>query len=47
MFFTGGPCTIGPGQIIGLKLDENLRSYYDLNKENDMAKHVKKTTKYY
>ncbi|EGR32706.1 protein transport protein, putative [Ichthyophthirius multifiliis] len=47
MFFTGGPCTIGPGQIIGLKLEENLRSYYDLNKETEMAKHVKKTTKYY
>lgn len=30
MLFTGGPCTIGPGQVIGLKLEETIRNYLDM-----------------
>ena len=42
MLFVGGHCSIGPGQVVGLKLEETIRSYLDISKENDNAKHVKK-----
>lgn len=45
MLFTGGPCTSGPGQVVGDELKEPIRSHTDLQK--DHAKHVKKATKYY
>jgi protein transport protein SEC23 len=43
MLFTGGPCTSGPGQVVGDELKEPIRSHTDLHK--DHAKHVKKATK--
>lgn len=45
MLFTGGPCTSGPGQVVGDELKEPIRSHHDLQK--DLAKHLKKATKYY
>ena len=47
MTFIGGPCTIGPGQVVGIKLQEVIRSWIDIQKDNEIAKHVKKATKYY
>eukprot|EP00828_Plagiopyla_frontata_P032649 TRINITY_DN4251_c0_g1_i1.p1 TRINITY_DN4251_c0_g1~~TRINITY_DN4251_c0_g1_i1.p1 ORF type:complete len:484 (+),score=73.58 TRINITY_DN4251_c0_g1_i1:179-1630(+) len=47
MLFLGGPCTIGPGQVIGLDLVETLRSYHDILKGNDNTKYMKNSTKYY
>jgi protein transport protein SEC23 len=28
--FIGGPCTIGPGQVVDIKLEMTIRNYYDL-----------------
>ncbi|KAL4494573.1 hypothetical protein ABPG72_004475 [Tetrahymena utriculariae] len=47
MFFTGGPCTIGPGQVFGIKQEETPRSYLDIGQDNSIAQYVKKATKYY
>jgi protein transport protein SEC23 len=41
----GGPCTEGPGTIVGPKLDEELRSHIDIEKDN--APHLKKALKHY
>lgn len=45
MLFTGGPCTLGPGLIVGSKLKEPIRSHSDIDKDN--AKHFKKAAKFY
>mmetsp|Transcript_10146 Transcript_10146/g.29948 ORF Transcript_10146/g.29948 Transcript_10146/m.29948 type:complete len:761 (+) Transcript_10146:73-2355(+) len=47
MLFTGGPCTVGPGQVVGRELVEPMRSHHDLEKENATTKHVKKALKHY
>jgi protein transport protein SEC23 len=47
VMFTGGPCTVGPGQVVGLKLEDTLRSYNDISKDNDLCKYMKKASKYY
>jgi len=31
MTLLGGPCTIGPGTVVGVKLIEMIRSFYDIN----------------
>ncbi|KAK4530862.1 hypothetical protein CCYA_CCYA06G1719 [Cyanidiococcus yangmingshanensis] len=41
----GGPCTEGPGTIVGPKLDEELRSHIDIEKDN--VPHLKKALKHY
>jgi protein transport protein SEC23 len=43
MLFCGGPCTVGPGIVVGTELKEMLRSHNDL--EKDHAKHFKKAVK--
>lgn len=43
ILFTGGPCTQGPGEIVGPELREPLRSHNDL--EKDVARHYKKAAK--
>lgn len=43
----GGPCTIGPGVVVGQKLEEIIRSYLDLQKDNDNCKYFKKAQKFY
>lgn len=45
LLFSGGPCTIGPGQVVGLELKEPIRSHHDIVKDN--AKHVKAASKFY
>jgi protein transport protein SEC23 len=45
ILFTGGPCTFGPGQVVGTSLDEAMRHHGDMEKGN--AKHVQKAVKYY
>lgn len=45
MMFVGGPCTIGPGLVVGLELRESIRSHHDI--ESDRAKYYKKAHKFY
>eukprot|EP01130_Rhizamoeba_saxonica_P010689 TRINITY_DN4406_c0_g3_i1.p1 TRINITY_DN4406_c0_g3~~TRINITY_DN4406_c0_g3_i1.p1 ORF type:complete len:662 (-),score=131.45 TRINITY_DN4406_c0_g3_i1:945-2930(-) len=46
MIFNGGPCTQGPGTVVGLdKKEEAMRSFHQLNKES--AKHTHKARKFY
>eukprot|EP01129_Flabellula_baltica_P015716 TRINITY_DN8106_c0_g1_i1.p1 TRINITY_DN8106_c0_g1~~TRINITY_DN8106_c0_g1_i1.p1 ORF type:complete len:754 (-),score=168.75 TRINITY_DN8106_c0_g1_i1:16-2277(-) len=41
----GGPCTQGPGLIVGAEKTEPIRGYYELNKET--ASHTHQATKFY
>jgi protein transport protein SEC23 len=43
--FTSGPCTVGPGAVVGTDMSENLRSHQDL--EKNAAKHYKEACKVY
>ena len=45
MVFTSGPCTLGPGTIVGRDLGENIRTHQDFNKGS--AKLFKAASKYY
>ena len=45
MVFTSGPCTMGPGTIVGRDMSENIRTHQDFNKGS--AKHYKAASKYY
>ncbi|KAJ3056134.1 GTPase-activating protein S23 [Rhizophlyctis rosea] len=45
ILFAGGPCTEGPGLVVGPELKEPIRSHNDI--EKDVAKHVKKAVKFY
>ena len=45
MVFTSGPCTMGPGTVVGRDMSENLRTHADFNKGS--AKHFKAACKYY
>ncbi len=45
MTFAAGPCTFGPGLVVGDELKEPIRSHHDIDK--DRAKHFKKALKYY
>jgi protein transport protein SEC23 len=45
MLFSGGPCTVGPGLVVGVELKEMIRSHSDFHK--DRAQHFKKARKYY
>jgi len=47
MLFTGGPCTIGPGQMVEKQLSEPMRSHHDIEKETSNTKYVKKASKHY
>ncbi|CEL94076.1 unnamed protein product [Vitrella brassicaformis CCMP3155] len=47
MLFIGGPCTVGPGQVVGPQLSEAIRSHLDLQRENPNARYSKKAVKYY
>ena len=47
MLFVGGPCTVGPGQVVARELAEPMRSHHDLERENASTKHVKKALKHY
>ncbi|CDK24719.1 unnamed protein product [Kuraishia capsulata CBS 1993] len=43
--FAGGPCTFGPGMIVGTELKEPIRSHNDIDKAS--AKHYKKSVAFY
>ncbi|KAK3267011.1 hypothetical protein CYMTET_24406, partial [Cymbomonas tetramitiformis] len=45
LLFLGGPCTEGPGAIVGKKKDEAIRQHKDINK--DTVPYYKKAKKFY
>ncbi|KAK4896522.1 GTPase-activating protein S23 [Elasticomyces elasticus] len=45
MLFTGGPCTEGPGMVVGPELKEQIRSHHDIDR--DSVKYYKKALKFY
>jgi protein transport protein SEC23 len=45
MLFTAGPCTEGPGMVVGPELRESIRSHHDIDR--DSIKHYKKAIKFY
>lgn len=45
MLFTGGPCTQGPGMIVGDELKVTIRSHHDISKDN--CKHMRRAIKHY
>ena len=48
MTLVGGPCTIGPGAVIGVKLKEMLRSHHDIrNNSSIIGKYMTKAKAYY
>lgn len=47
LFFCGGPCTIGPGIVVGLKNEETIRSYMDISQDNECVKYLKTAKKFY
>ncbi len=47
LLFTGGPCTTGPGQTVGVPLSEPIRSHHDIEKETANLKYMKKAQKHF
>jgi protein transport protein SEC23 len=45
--FTGGPCTVGPGQMVAKELTEPMRSHHDIEKETSTTKFIQKASKHY
>lgn len=45
MLFIGGPCTQGPGMVVGDELKNPIRSHHDI--EKDTVKYMKKAMKHY
>ncbi len=45
MIFCGGPCTVGPGMVVGCELRESIRTHHDIAAER--SKYDKKATKFY
>lgn len=43
MVFTGGPCTEGPGMVVGHELKDPIRSHHDIDR--DVVKHFKRANK--
>ena len=43
MLFAGGPCTEGPGMVVGPELRESIRSHHDIDRDN--IKYYKKALK--
>jgi len=43
MLFAGGPCTEGPGMVVGTELKEPIRSHHDIERDN--AKYYRKASK--
>eukprot|EP00330_Aristerostoma_sp_ATCC50986_P011343 CAMPEP_0114602824 /NCGR_PEP_ID=MMETSP0125-20121206/25371_1 /TAXON_ID=485358 ORGANISM="Aristerostoma sp., Strain ATCC 50986" /NCGR_SAMPLE_ID=MMETSP0125 /ASSEMBLY_ACC=CAM_ASM_000245 /LENGTH=146 /DNA_ID=CAMNT_0001813295 /DNA_START=787 /DNA_END=1227 /DNA_ORIENTATION=+ len=33
----GGPCTFGPGKVVGIKLEDMIRNWVDIQKNNEFA----------
>ena len=47
MLFSGGPCNIGMGKIVDVKLTETIRNYLDFDNHNPNINHFKKAIAYY
>lgn len=47
MLFTGGPSTIGSGQIVGTSFTEPLRSHHDLLRDSKVKKKYKSNVQFY
>lgn len=47
ILFSGGPCTEGPGKIVGSPLKEPLRSHHDLTDDSKMEKQYRSAEKHY
>lgn len=47
LLFSGGVCTSGPGQIVGIDVSESIRQHLDLQRDTANAKYVKKSIAYY
>lgn len=47
VLFAGGPCTVGPGQIVDKPFKAALRGEMDLAKGNEAAAHSKPATEFY
>ena len=45
--FCGGPCTVGPGQMVGKSLADPIRSHHDIEKETSSIKFTKKAQKHF
>jgi protein transport protein SEC23 len=43
MLYAGGPCTEGPGMVVGTELKEPIRSHHDIERDN--AKYYRKASK--
>jgi protein transport protein SEC23 len=43
MLYSGGPCTEGPGMVVGSELKEPIRSHHDIERDN--AKYYRKASK--
>jgi protein transport protein SEC23 len=43
MLYAGGPCTDGPGMVVGTELKEPIRSHHDIERDN--AKYYRKASK--
>ena len=43
----GGPCTVGPGQVVDLPLKKTIRVYMDIIEENENTEFLKKATQFY
>jgi len=47
VLLTGGPCSVGPGMIVGTAFSEIVRSHLDLQKETSNAKYSKSAQQFY
>lgn len=45
LMFVGGPCTSGPGKIVGTSLEETIRAHVDIERDKDP--YLKDAKKYY
>jgi len=43
ILYSGGPCTEGPGMVVGTELKEPIRSHHDIERDN--AKYYRKASK--
>ncbi|VEU22800.1 DEKNAAC103874 [Brettanomyces naardenensis] len=47
LLFSGGPCTQGPGKIVGTPLKEPLRSHHDIEHDSKVEKQYKESSQFY
>ena len=47
MSLLGGPCTIGPGTVVGVKLKEFIRAHHDIINATNNCKYMANAKKYY